>query len=323
MTMKRSSWMKVIVLCCAVTLFSACEDDPNEPMGQGEVEFEITDAPIDDASVRSVVVTVADVKVDGRSLEGFTRQSVDLKAYQDGNTKLLGSGTMDARAYSNVTLVLDLDTDAQGNSPGCYVLDADNMKHKLKSTASGTLEVAANHSWTAMKDVKTNVVMDFDLRKSVRYSDDPSVKYSFVSASNLNSAVRVTTKQASGTIRGSYQDEANVDADMIIVHAYKKGTFNASTETQAEATDGIYFRNAVASAVVKDGFTGKQFTLAYLPEGEYELYFASYTEDTVSGRHSFDAMLQSETSVEGAVGNIVKVEAAVEINISASITGII
>jgi hypothetical protein len=314
--------MKAFLFGCAVAMFTACNDS-EEPMGQGEVAFEITDAPVDDASIKSVVVTVADIKVDGQSLAGFTKQTIDLKAYFDGNTKALGSATMDARTYSNVVLVLDLDADAQGGAPGCYALGQDNVKYKLKSTSSGKLDLGISQSWKAVKDSQAKIVMDFDLRKSIRYSDDPAIRYSFVSDNNLEAAVRLVAKEKAGTIKGSYQESSEVDAEKIIVYAYKKGTFNATAETQAQGTDGIYFKNAFASAEVKESLTGNVFTVAFLPEGEYELYFAAYSKNTANGRMTFDAMLQSETSVNGSVASIIKVKAATSINISASIKGII
>lgn len=320
--MKSLSWIPAVLFGCAVTLFTSCNES-EEPMGTGEVEFQITDAPIDDANVRSVVVTVADVKIDGQSVSGFTKQTIDLKAYQDGNTKLLGSQTMDAKAYNSMVLVLDLDTDAQGNAPGCYVLAADGAKYKLKSTTTGKLEVVANQSWRTMKDVKTVVVADFDLRKSIRYSDDASVRYSFVSESNLNSAVRVIAKEKSGTIKGSFQNSSDAAPEKVIVYAYKKGTFNGSAETQGQGTDGIQFKNAIASAVVKESLSGNVYTLAYLPEGEYELVFAGYSKNAESGKVGFDALLKSETSVNGSVSNVIKVQANATITISTSIKGLI
>jgi hypothetical protein len=324
MNMNRLSWMKTIFFGCAVTVFTACSENENDgPMGQGDVQFEMTDAPIDDASVKGVIVTVADVKVDGQSISGFNKQTVDLKAFQDGNTKVLGDARLDAKSYSNLTLVLDLDEDEQGNSPGCYVLDQSNTKYKLRSTASGTVDLVLSQTWSASKDAQTNVVMDFDLRKSIRYSDDPSIRYQFVSDNNLNAAVRLVTKQSSGMIKGTYQNESGVDSEKIIVYAYKKGTFNASTETQPQGTDGIQFKNAVASAEVKSGLSGSFYTLAYLPEDEYELHFAAYSKNTTTGRMSFDAMLQSETSVNGSIADAIHVEAKATINISTSIKGVI
>lgn len=316
------SWRIKAIISCVLLLFAACNDDSG-PRGTGEVDFEITDAPVDDAGIKSVVVTVAEVKVDGKSISGFTRQTIDLKAYQDGQTKLLGSTELDARTYSNLSLVLDLNKDDQGNEPGCYVQDVDNAKFALKSTASGMHEIAVAQAWQTMADAKTNVVLDFDLRKSIQYSGESGASYVFVADNKLNNAVRVTTRQASGTVRGTYQDEANVDADMIVVYAYKKGSFDAATETQAQGEGGLQFENAVASAVVREGLTGRHFTLAYLPVGEYELHFAAYSQDTSSGAFTLEAMLESETTAGASIANIIKVEASAEINLTTRIMGII
>jgi hypothetical protein len=322
MRVKSLSWIQAILFGCAATFLTSCNDS-EEPMGKGEVEFHITDAPIDDANVKSVVVTVSDLKIDGQSVSGFTKTTLDLKAFQDGNTKILGGQTMDAKAYSSMVLVLDLDTDAQGNAPGCYVLGADGAKYKLKNTTSGKLEVVANQSWNAVKNTKTVVVADFDLRKSIRYSDDPAIRYSFVSDASLNSAVRIVAKEKSGTIKGTYENSSDANPEKIIVYAYKKGTFNAATETQAQGTDGIQFKNAVGSALIKESLSGQVYTLAYLPEGEYELVFAGYSKNSDSGRVAFEALLKSETNVNGSVSSIIKVQANATISISTSIKGLI
>jgi len=189
------------------------------PGGKGEVDFEITDAASDDANIKGVIVTVAEVRVNGQPLSGFTKQTIDLKAYQEGSTKLLGTAKMDARTYNNITLVLDLDSDADRNSPGCYVLTYDDVKFKLKSTSSGKHEIALNQTWKVVSDTKTKVVMDFDLRKSIRYSDDASIRYSFVSNQNLNTAVRVITRENSGSIKGHFEDESHVNAEKTVVYA--------------------------------------------------------------------------------------------------------
>jgi hypothetical protein len=319
MKLKRMNWLKVFGLVALTAAFPACNDEDGVA-GKGEAQFEITDAPSDDANIKSVMVTVADVRVNGTSIEGFTKQTIDLKAYSEGNTKVLGNLDLDAKSYSNLLLVLDLDHDASGNEPGCYVETADDMKYKLKSTATGTAELALNKSWTVASDAKTRVIMDFDLRKALKYSQDASVKYTFVADENLKTAVRVVTDTKAGTIQGTYEEDTEVDAEKIIVYAYKKGTFNASTETQE--SDGVMFRNAVASAEVKESLTGYVYTLAYLEEGDYELHFVGYNQSAETGRLAYSARLQSQSSVNGSVGDFIHVKAGVTVNISSSVTGI-
>lgn len=322
MNMKNLKWIKSLWVLIAVLIFGACNDD-SEPAGKGQAEFEITDAPIDDASIQGVFVTVADIKINGNSLEGFSKQTIDLKAYSEGKTKVLGAGQLDARTYENVVLVLDLETDADGNTPGCYVLDDNNTRHQLKSTAGGTTDIVVSKSWSVAKDVKTNFVMDFDLRKALRYSDEPQAPYSFVSDQNLNAAVKLVAKAKTGTVQGSYEEASNSNADKIIVYAYKKGSFNTTTETTPQGEDALLFANAAASAEVKQAVTGQKFTLAFMEEGEYELHFIGYQRDPNTGRLQFESQLQSETTVDGSVGNLITVKSGVTINVAASITGLL
>ena len=318
--MKTNSWKKIsTILFAVVALFgiSACDDD--ETMGKGDVDFEITDAPSDDASVKGVFVTITEVRIDGKPVTGFTKQTIDLKAYNEGSTKLLVSAKqLDAKSYNNLTLVMDANTDANGNSPGCYVQTTDNTKYKLRSTASSTFDVAVNKSWSVANNTKSTVVMDFELRKALKYSSDPAIRYDFVGDGELSSAIRVVNKENTGTINGSYQESAGGSSDKIIVYAYKKGTFNQSTETTAQGDGQVFFANAATSAEVRQGLSGKSFKLALLEAGEYELYFAGYDQDA-SNRMTFKSMLSSETSVDGSVMGIINVQAGATINVSAMI----
>ena len=318
MKMKRSGWFKVIWFASAISVLAACDDDDSsEPMGKGEAEFEITDAPSDDASVKGVFVTIADIKVDGQSVSGFTKQTIDLKAYQEGNTKLLAkAGELDAKSYNKLTLVLDLNADANGNAPGCYVLTQDDTKYKLRNTTTGLAEVTINKDWSVVANTTSKIVMDFDLRKSLEYSDDPAIRYSFVSDDKLGTSIRLVAREDAGTIKGSYQGGS--DADKIVVYAYKKGTFSAATETESQDENATLFANAVTSAEVRQGVTGRTFTLAFLEEGEYELHFAEHRQDA-SGRMTFEALLNSETTIDGSAANVVKVNGGVTVNVSGTL----
>jgi hypothetical protein len=311
------NWVKIFAVGSVLSFAAACNDDDDTPMGKGEVEFEITDAPLDDVDVKSVIITVTDVKVDGQSLSGFTKQSIDLKAYQEGNTKLLvGSREMDAKSYSNVTLVLDLNTDANGNAPGTYVQTTDNTKYKLKSTTSGMLEITTTEGWDVASNQKNIIVLDFDVRKAVGYSSDEIIRYRFVSDDNLSSAIRVVTKSDAGTIKGTYTDQTLATEDKVIVYAYKKGTFNADVEGQAQGSDNILFANAVSSAEVK-GTTSKTYTLALLEEGDYEVHFAAYEENETTGKMSLKSILQTDVTVNGELINTLTVESGTTLNIVA------
>lgn len=310
------NWKSVLVFCVASFLTAAC-DSKDEPMGQGDVEFQITDAPSDDANIQGVFVTIVDLKVDGKSIDGFTKQTINLKSYSNGATKLLSTAQLDAKTYDNLTLILDADVDAFGNTPGCYVLGSGGERYKLKN--SGSIEIALNKSWNVSANTTSTIVIDFDLRKAIRAMSDVSVQYNFVSNDNLSAAIRLFNKNKTGAVNGTYTEQANVDGDKFIVYAYKKGTFNLSQETQAQNEDGILFKNAVTSAEVKGGLTSKTFSLFFLEEGEYELHFASYNLDTAN-RFVFETMLSSH--LDGSVSEFVTVQSGVTISISSLITGV-
>lgn len=317
MKTKQVSWTRALILGCALLLTLGC-DQSNDPAGVGEAEFQITDAPSDDASIQGVFVTVADIKVDGQSVSGFTRTTFDLKAYREGAVKVLAKSNLASRNYSSITLVLDADTDANGAAPGCYVLADGGAKFKLRS--SGTINVVVNKTWNVVANSKSTVVLDFDLRKAIRAEADPNIRYRFVSNDNLNAAVRLVAKANAGTINGSYTESVNTNSDMIVAYAYKKGTYNATVETTAQGEDAIRFKGAVASAVVKSDLT-QSFTLAFLEEGDYEIHFASYQADAGTGKFNFHAMLEASTAVNGSVGNHVSVSAGANVAIVSTISG--
>jgi len=314
--------MKALAFGCGVILFIAC-DDSNEPAGKGNVQFEITDGPSDDANVRNVFVTVTDIKVDGKSIGGVVKTTLDLKAYSEGTTKVLAmANQFDARAYGNVTLVLDLNTDANGVAPGCFVQTTDGARYKLRNTADGTTELSVSKNFEVASNATTKVILDFDIRKAIAYDESDEVRYKFVKDNDLGGAIRLVIKEKSGVVMGTYNESTPVISDKTVVYAYKKGTFSASTETQPQGENQMYFMNAAGSAEVKPGLNGRGFTIAFLEEGDYELYFASY-ENTPSGRTSFKGVLQAEMNVDGTVGNRITVEAGATVSISTVVKGIL
>ncbi len=315
-------WMKALAFGCAVILFISC-DDTNEPGGKGNLQFEITDAPSDDANVRNVFVTVADIKVDGKSIGGVTKTTIDLKAYSGGATKVIAiANQFEAKMYNNVTLVLDLNTDANGASPGCYIQMVDGTRYKLKNTPDGLTEVVVFKDYEVVSNATTKVVLDFDVRKSIAYDMNDEVRYRFVGDDELSRSVRLVVREKSGMIKGVYNESVPITSEKVIAYAYKKGTFSASTETQAQGTTQMYFMNAAGSAEVRSGLNGREFTIAFLEEGDYELYFASY-EEAPSGRAAFKGVLMAEMSVGGTVGNRITVKEGSSVSISTEVKGIL
>lgn len=281
MTFSKFHPILLAALAGTTLFFAACDknDDPNGTSGQ--LNMEITDGPSDDSNVKAVFVTVAQVKVDGQVFSEFTsKKTINLMAYQQGNVALLGLGDLDAGTYQSITLVLDAQTDEGGNTPGCYVQTFDNVKHALSATASHS--ITATQSFVIESGAKTNLVLDFDLRKAVQYqSGNAADQYDFVSAAALQAALRLVVKSETSAVNGTCQNNI-VNADKIVAHVYKKGTYNRAVEIESE--NGVSFANAVGSSAVNSDGT---FKVAFLESGDYEIHFAAYKDLNSDGKLDF------------------------------------
>lgn len=304
----------VLLACFLMSIMSftiSCDKDNSTSTGSAQVE--ITDGPIDDAEVKSVFVTVAEVKIDGKTFSGFSgKKTIDVKVLNQGNTQVLGIGSLDAGSYQNLSIVLDYSKDASGNTPGCYVETVNGTKHALSTQASQEITLAKNFVIESGKT--TNLVLDFDLRKAVAYqSGSATDKYDFVSAADLNSAVRLVVKSQTGTIKGTCNN-STVASDKIVVFAYKKGSFSKSTETQS--SNGVSFKNAVTSTVVDNS---GNFKLSFVESGDYELHFASYKDTNSDGKLDLRGMLNL-TTVINLLG--INVAANAEVSLVATVSGL-
>ncbi|MEJ0057207.1 MAG: DUF4382 domain-containing protein [Bacteroidota bacterium] len=315
-----STCTKAILFASMILFSQACSDSSDNNTAQsGDVEFQMTDAPSDDANISGVFVTVIDVQVDGTSISGFTKQTIDLKAFSEGNAKLLATTRLAAKDYSNLTLVIDNDTDASGAAPGSYVLTNDGVKYKLRS--GGTISITLNNSWTVAANSKSTIILDFDIRKAVRQVSDPAIRYNFVSNDNLQASIRLMNQSKVGTINGSYNETSSITADKIVVYSYKKGTFDQGIETTPQGDDAILFKNAVNSAEVKGSLSARSYKLAFVEAGDYEVYFASYKKDA-SNHFIFQNKLASQLSINGSAVSFVTVQAGVTSSVTSTITGL-
>lgn len=278
----------LLVLAMLGAAVFSCEKTETDDL-KGTARIEVTDGPIDDANVKSTFVTIADVKLDGKSVEGFSKVTIDLLAYQKGNTKVLGLTELDAKTYSNITFVLDYEKDQNGNAPGCYVEETNGTKHKLLSSAN---EITLNYNYLVQAGQQTDLVVDFDLRKAVKRENSASDKYDFVTAAELNTALRVVTKSKASVIKGKCQDVIS-QSDKIVVYAYKKGQFNRNIEVDGQGQSDIEFSNAIASATVD---ASGNYELHFLENGEYELVFAGYDKNDSTGQMSLKGTLTASAT---------------------------
>ena len=303
-----------------VTVFIAlsCSDDDNVQSDMSaetyNTTFKITDAPIDNADVEGVFVTIADVKVDGQSLEGFSKTTLELSALVNGQTETLGNLDLQAGTYSSLELILDYESDQTGSSPGCYVALADGTKDKIESS-SGTITI--NDAFEVFATNTNEVVIDFDLRKTIREEESTlSSNFDFVTISEISAGIRTVNEETTGKISGNVNDSENT-SDKIVVYAYEKGTFNAEAETSGQGESNIQFANAVTSSAVTG--INNSYSLNFLKEGEYELIFVSYTQGE-NANLEFNALLEAESSTGLNLGAI-SVTSAIQLDAHVTIVG--
>ena len=307
-------------LLSALGFFTACQDDETQSVGEGQVNVKITDAPIDDAEIKGAYVTIAEVWVNGVKAEGFTKKTIDLMAYQNGNTLSLISDTLTAGTYSDVSLVLDLETDQSGNSPGCFILTEDVVKHNLAASGETTAKIDLEKQFDVQSDGVTDIVIDFDLRKAIKYDNtfDAESEYSFVTQAELKSALRPVIESKSAKVKGSITQSA-ATGERLFVYAYKKGEFEASTETTGQGPSLVFFANAVTSAEVSDD---NKYELSFIEEGEYELHIAAYDNDG-EGKPVFTSMVSASAVGSTTLLNNVQVNANTDVSLNINITGLL
>lgn len=318
---------KAFVIPSAFTLllmlftFAACEKEDTTGPGDamGSLSVEITDAPIDDASVEGVFVTVAEVKIDGQTIEGFEPKTIDIKAYQEGNVALLAETDLAAKTYSSISLVLDHTADAAGNAPGCYVMKTGGTKEALMLGAASTTELTLSGQNITIEDSQTtDVVIDFDLRKAIKREGQDA--YDFVAGSELAASLRVVAKASAGTITGTVSNW-DTHADKVIVYAYNKGTLDVNAETQGSGDGQLKFSNAVTSVQAKgDG----SFELHFLEAGDYELYFAGYEDNDQDGQFELAGSLSVDLDLLGDLDlGLISVTANSSTRVDLSIIGLL
>lgn len=313
-----TNYLKTIALFLTsmfITVSCSKNDDGNGHMESESYDttFKITDAPIENANVEAVFVTVSNVKVDGKSLEGFNKTTFDLAALVNGKTKTLGNLQLEAGSYSSIEFELDYATDAAGNSPGCYVAMADGQKDQLEASASN---ISINDTFEIFASNTNEIIIDFDLRKTIKEDQGTlSSDFEFVSTSELSAGIRAVNKETTGMISGAVNDAGDT-SDIIVVYAYEKGTFDAEVETQGQGESNVTFANAVTSSKVSG--LNNSYSLNFLTEGEYELVFVSYTED--GDTFTFTSLLEAESTTGLTLGAI-NVTSALQVSASVTITG--
>ncbi|QLE00410.1 DUF4382 domain-containing protein [Galbibacter sp. BG1] len=316
--MKNSVKNLKLVFLAMVTLFASCakdEDDmTNEPKQTYATDVALTDAPIDQSNVSAAVVTITEVKVNGQMVEGFSATTVDLMTLQNGTTELLGKIDLEAQTDATVSLVLDYKNDVQGNAPGCYVETVDGVKHALEASNN---EIKIQDKVEVFAATANKIIVDFDLRKTIIASaNNSSDKFDFATENELESGLRLVNEMETGKVSGSVNDSSNT-SEKIIAFAYEAGAYT-DAEAQGTGSSNITFANAITSAEVNK--SSSKFQLNFLKEGDYEVHFASYSDEDNDGEFEFNGMLEVESLTNINLGAL-KVTSNLNLDLQLSVVG--
>lgn len=296
----------LVVLSLGV-IVSCTKDDETSPSENGKYNTDVvlTDAPIDDANVNAAFITIADVKVDGQSIEGFQKITVEISSLTNGKTQSLGNLDLSSGSKSDIVLVLANENTA-GNGPGNYIVTSNN---EVKALTMASNEISVNDSFIVEEINDNKMVLDFDLRKAIVANGTSD--YKFVSNSELSNSVRVVNTVNAGSISGTVTGD---NSAKTVLYAYKKGTYSNS-ESQANES-GVQFANAVSSTEVNSN----NFSLHFMESGKYELHFASYEDTNDDGSLEFKGLLEASTASELSLLNL-SVTSNTQVSVAVIITG--
>jgi hypothetical protein len=301
----------LILFLSSILLVQCTKNDYDNPKA-GMLSLMITDAPSDDEDIKGIFITISTIKINGKPIRNFPAQTIEISKYRNGATLPLFNKELAAKEYETITLVLNLDKDMSGNSPGCYVQTKDDRKHNLAFDSKSEVEITAEKDFELQTGRETIMIIDFDLRKSVVRNQNNSINnYRFVTESEIQNAVRLVNKQKSGEITGEVKRAAKTN-DKTCVLVYKEGDFNALVEGTGSGKSEVLFANSITSTLVEsDG----SFKLSFLEEGEYEVRLASFKK--TGETYSFNGFLNTTSRRTGMLLNNISVTAgkSVELNI--------
>ncbi|WP_339609170.1 DUF4382 domain-containing protein, partial [uncultured Roseivirga sp.] len=292
--MKNLKLLIATLLIIPTLIFTSCDDDnSNELDGTGTARLEATDAAVDAENITGVFLSVEEAQfiANGQIQNSITFDSpkeFNLMDYQNGETYILGETELEAGAYDEIRLILT-------SSNQAYVKYVNGTKDQIEVPSGSTSGYKIMGDFDVMANSMTELVLDVDLRKALVKRGNGEF--------NLRPTARLITKSSAGMIKGAVDEDNMQDADKVVVYAYLEGTFQDSE--MDEPTEGnARFENSVNSAVASK--LNGNFTLAFMPEGDYELIVATYKEDQLLGELEFESATKVDVSIGGTTTSVIE-----------------
>ena len=246
---------------------TACGGGNTNTQGKGSVEIGITDAPVDSAEAVVIHFTEAALRgPDGITpvevIDPVTKQpgrSIDLLQLQGGKWTGLFTNEVTAGDYSWIRLTLDMSQS---------YIQINGQQFALRCTSCEKSGYLLNRSFNVVADGTMALMLDFDLRKSIT---NPSSGLDYI----LRPTVRVVETAASGSVTGEI--DPNLIADL---GGFTGCSVYAFAGTDA-VLDDVYIpvdisipseqNNPISTANVVYENNIYQYTLSFLPEGDYSV----------------------------------------------------
>ena len=296
--MKNLKSLIAAFLIIPTLMLMSCDDENSSELdGTGTARIEATDAAVDAQNISGVFLSVDEAQViaNGQVQNSITFDSpreFNLMDFQNGETYLLGELDLEAGVYDEIRLMLTSTNEAfvqftDGSTEAVNVPSGSSSGYKI----NGDFEILANGL--------TEVVLDVDLRKALVKRGNGEF--------NLRPTARLITKSSTGMIQGELDEDDMENADRVVVFAYLEGTFQDSE--MEEPTEGnARFENSVNSAIAD---ANGNFTLAFMPEGDYELVVATFNENQSQNRFEFETATSVNVMLNGSLSTTVDVQARI------------
>lgn len=230
---------------CGGTLGGNPEVDGSSAGSDSSLSFSITDAPVEDA--KNVFITVESLSLldsNGAwlTIPLKTTSEIDLLHYQDGLTAPLAAlSQVPLGTYSQTRLIL-----SESSPP--RLVDLTGVEHSLKVPSGSESGLKINVPISVESGVAKSMVIDFDLRKSIKLAgneNNPNSKYI------LKPVLRLIDPLAAGSLSGTV-----TNGDIVCLYAA------GVTRDSSDDCD-----NAVASGKVKNSL----IKISFIPAGTYSL----------------------------------------------------
>jgi len=284
---------------------------------KSRIAIGLTIIPSGFKNIQSTFITISEIRINGKKLDGFFKQSIDLSAYQEGDIKLIFNGKAEVKKYTSVTVILDYESDKSGNFPGCYILTENNMKYCLGREMKSKAEITIQKTFEIRPESHTELVIGFDLRKAITF-DNVNKNYRFFNDGELAKAIKVMVREDCGEVKGNIKKPFSISNDLY-VFIYRKGEFDKFAELKGLGGNDILFPNAVGCSKVK---AYGSYQLPLIEEGEYEIHLGT-CDKNLGDQFLFKGKINPTSNISGLLLNNIPVSANSHIQLNIDVLGVI